>query len=201
MASLSKNENSNQKLDTKSTKYYIATDNALMNEIQELLTDQEIISKKLIEENKDEYTLELIFPEEITQKNSKIKFLMMINKDYPNKEPEFYCLTAFSHPHLCDGRNLINDIINGEWNKKKLPLETLINKIPNFIIKFNELVQTDNTIIIGKYIMKKMYKINFIKELPIFFHDKLNNNKILTISDISLCFFDLDKKNEGHCIL
>ena len=125
----------------------------------------------------------------------------MINKDYPNKEPELYCLTEFSHPHLCDGRNLINDIINGEWNKKKLPLETLINKIPNFIIKFNELIQNDNTIIVGKYILKKMYKINFIKELPIFFHDKLNNNKILTISDISLCFFDLDKKNEGHCLL
>ena len=201
MASISKNENSNQKLDTKSTKYYIATDNVLMNEIQELLTDQEIISKKLIEENKDEYTLELIFPEEITQKNSKIKFLMMINKDHPNKEPELYCLTEFSHPHLCDGRNLINDIINGEWSKKKLPLETLINKIPNFIIKYNELIQNDNTITVGKYILKKMFKINFIKELPIFIHDKLNNNKILIISDISLCFFDLDKKNEGYCIL
>ena len=45
--------------------------------------------------------------------------------------------------------------------------------------------------------MKKMYKINFIKELPIFFHEKLNNNKIITISDISLCFFDLDKKMRG----
>ena len=37
MSSISKNESSNKKLDTKSTKYYIATDNALMNEIQELL--------------------------------------------------------------------------------------------------------------------------------------------------------------------
>jgi len=201
MSSNSKNENTNIKFDTKSTKYYIATDNPLMNEIQELLTDQEIISKKLIDENKDEYTLELIFPEEITQKNVKIKFLLIINKDYPNKEPELYCLTVFSHPHLCDGRNLTNDIINGEWDKKKLSLETLINKIPNFIIKFNELIQNDNSIIVGKYILKKIYKINFIKELPIFFHDKLNNNKILTISDISLCFFDLDKKNEGHCLL
>ena len=68
MASISKNKNSNKKLDTKSTKYYIATDNALMNEIQELLTDQEIISKKLIEENNDDYNVELIFPEEITKK-------------------------------------------------------------------------------------------------------------------------------------
>jgi ubiquitin-protein ligase len=66
---------------------------------------------------------------------------MIINKDYPNKDPELYCLTVFPHPHLCDGRNLLNDIINGEWNKKKLPLETLINKIPNFIIKYNELIK------------------------------------------------------------
>ena len=201
MASNSKSEKSVKKKDTKITKYYIATSNTLMNEIQELLTDQEIISKKLIEENKDEYTLELIFPEEITLKDIKIKFLLVVSKDYPNKEPEIYCLTVFSHPHLCDGRNLINNIINGDWNKKKLPLETLINKIPNFIIKQNELIKEDNSINIGKYTLKKIYKINFIKELPIFFHLILNINQILTISDISLCFYDLDKNNVGSCIL
>ena len=201
MSSNPKSEKSVKKKDTKTTKYYIATNNSLMNEIQELLTDQEIISKKLIEENKDEYTLELIFPEEITLKDIKIKFLLIVSKDYPNKEPEIYCLTVFSHPHLCDGRNLINNIINGDWNKKKLPLETLINKIPNFIIKQNELIKEDNSINIGKYILKKIYKINFIKELPIFFHLILNINQILTISDISLCFYDLDKNNVGSCIL
>ena len=201
MSSNPKSEKSVKKKDTKTTKYYIATNNSLMNEIQELLTDQEIISKKLIEENKDEYTLELIFPEEITLKDIKIKFLLVVSKDYPNKEPEIYCLTVFSHPHLCDGRNLINNIINGDWNKKKLPLETLINKIPNFIIKQNELIKEDNSINIGKYILKKIYKINFIKELPIFFHLILNINQILTISDISLCFYDLDKNNVGSCIL
>ena len=201
MASNSKSEKSVKKKDTKTTKYYIATNNTLMNEIQELLTDQEIISKKLIEENKDEYTLELIFPEEITLKDIKIKFLLVVSKDYPNKEPEIYCLTVFSHPHLCDGRNLINNIINGDWKKKKLPLETLINKIPNFIIKQNELIKEDNSINIGKYTLKKIYKINFIKELPIFFHLILNINQILTISDISLCFYDLDKNNVGSCIL
>ena len=201
MASNSKSEKSVKKKDTKITKYYIATSNTLMNEIQELLTDQEIISKKLIEENKDEYTLELIVPEEITLKDIKIKFLLVVSKDYPNKEPEIYCLTVFSHPHLCDGRNLINNIINGDWKKKKLPLETLINKIPNFIIKQNELIKEDNSINIGKYTLKKIYKINFIKELPIFFHLILNINQILTISDISLCFYDLDKNNVGSCIL
>ena len=201
MTSNSKSQNSVEKIDTKKTKYYIATNNTLMNEIQELLTDQEIISKKLIKENKDDYTLELIFPEEITQKNFKIKFLLIISKDYPNKEPELYCLTMFSHPHLCDGRNLINNIINGEWSNRKLPLETLINKIPNFIIKYNELLKENNNVNVGRYILKKVYKINFIKELPIFFHLILNSNQILTISDLSLCFYDLDKNNVGSCIL
>jgi ubiquitin-protein ligase len=134
ITSNSKRENSVEKIDTKKTKYYIATNNSLMNEIQELLTDQEIISKKLIKENKDDYTLELIFPEEITQKNFKIKFLLIISKDYPNKEPELYCLTMFSHPHLCDGRNLINNIINGDWSNKKLPLETLMMKLLSLVM-------------------------------------------------------------------
>ena len=50
----------------KGTKYYIKTDNSVMNEIKEILTDQDIVKKKLIEENTDYYILELIFPEEIT---------------------------------------------------------------------------------------------------------------------------------------
>ena len=175
----------------------IITNNSLKDEIQEILADQAIIQKKLIEQNNDNdnYILELIFPEEITQKNFKIKFLLVINNEYPNKEPELYCITVFSHPHICDGRNLINDIINGEWVNKKLPLENIINKIPKFIVRFNEIINDDNTCIVGKYIINKYYKINFIKELPIYFNSISNNSKIITISDISLCIYDLDKKN------
>ena len=134
--SSNKEEKPEKKIDeNQNTKYYISSKNVLMNEIQELLTDQEIIKKKLIEQNNNNYILELIFPEEITQKDFKIKFLFLIDKEYPKKEPELYCQTVFSHPHLCDGRNLINNVINGEWKNKKLPLETIINKIPYFITK------------------------------------------------------------------
>ena len=156
------NSSKNEKPSTTNTK------NQLMNEIQEILSDQDIVKKKLIEEDNEYYILELTFPEEITQKNFKIKFKLMINKEYPNVEPEVYCLTVFSHPHLCDGRNLINTIINGEWSNNTLPLETIINKIPKFIIKYNE--YKDNYQTIGKYVLGKYYKIIFLKELPIYFH-------------------------------
>lgn len=163
-----------------------------MNEIQELLTDQEMIKKKLIEQDNDDYTLEIIFPKDLTQKNNEIKFLLEINKDYPKIEPQLYCLTVFSHPHLCDGRNLIKNIINEEWSNKKYPLESIINKIPKFIIKYNEI--KDGLIEVGKFTLDKYYKINFLKNLPIFFHLIAKENKILTISDISLCIYKLEKK-------
>ena len=200
MNSSEKNKIPEKKLieNSKTTKYYITTNNVIMDEIQELLTDQDLIKKELIGEDENYYTLEIIFPEEITQKKTDIKFLLLISKQYPTIEPELYCLTVFSHPHLCDGRNLINNIINGDWANKKYPIESIINKIPKFIIKHIE-TKSDSTKI-GKYILNKIYKINFLKKLPIFLHFITNENKILTISDISLCIYLLDK-NIGFCTL
>ena len=175
----------------KGIKYYNISNDKIMNEIQELLTDQEMIKKTLIEQNNDYYILEIIFPKEISQTKDDIKFLLYINKEYPKIEPELYCLTVFSHPHLCDGRNLINNVINGEWQNNHFPLEIIINKVPKFIIKYNE--HKDNNKIIGKFILNKYYRINFLRNLPIFFHVISNENKIITISDISLCLYDLDK--------
>ena len=199
MSSRKKEKNTKTKKDDpKVTKYYNATKDKIMNEIQELLTDQEMIKKQLIEQNNDYYILEIIFPKEITLTKNNIKFLLYINKEYPKIEPELYCLTIFSHPHLCDGRNLINNAINGDWSNNQFPLEIIINKIPKFIIKYNEL--KDNNNIVGKFSLNKYYTINFLRNLPIFFHVISNENKIITISDISLCLYDLDK-NLGFCKL
>ena len=199
MNSPKKEQNSEpQNDDPKTTKYYNVTNDKIMNEIQELLTDQEMIKKKFIEQNNDYYILEIIFPKQITLTKDDIKFLLYINKEYPKIEPELYCLTVFSNPHLCDGRNLINNIINGEWSNNQLPIEIIINKIPKFIIKYNE--HKDNNKLVGKLILNKYYQINFLRNLPIFFHIISNENKIITISDISLCLYDLDK-NVGFCKL
>ena len=174
----------------------IISNDPIFNEIQELLTDQEMINKKLIENIEDNYQLELTFPGELILKNYKVKFLLIIPKKYPRAEPELYCLSEFSHPHLCDGRNLINNIIiNNEWAFEKIPLEFIINKIPKFIIKYSD--YTDKTLIIGKYTLNHLYPINFLKNLPIFFHLNPQTNKIITISDISLCLYDLNEGKDG----
>ena len=149
----------------------------VFNEIQEILTDQEMIQKKLIENNnKDNYYLELNFPGGLILKSFDVKFLLIIPTNYPKQEPELFCLTAFTHPHISDGRNLINDVINSEWTFENTPLDFIINKIPKFVIKFSN--YTDKSLIIGKYQLKHIYPINLLNNLPIFFHLIPEINKI-----------------------
>ena len=180
----------------------IITNNPVFNEIQEILNDQEMIQKKLIENNdENNYYLELNFPGGLILKSFEVKFLFIIPSTYPKQEPELFCLTAFSYPHISDGRNLINDVINSEWTYENIPLDFIINKIPKFIIKYSN--YSDKSLIIGKYILKKLYPINFLNSLPIFFHLIPEINKIITIGDISLCIYELNKNNKElkYCTL
>ena len=165
----------------------------LFNQIQEILIDQEMCQKKLIEQNDRNYIIELTIPGTLILKNTNVIFLLIIPKNYPKQEPELYCKTVFSTPHLCDGRNLLNNIINRQWTYTSLPLEFIINKIPKFIIKYDEYM--DKSSIIGKYTLNHLYQINILKNLPIFFHLIPENNQIITIGDISLCIYDLEKEN------
>ena len=175
----------------------------IFTEIQEILTDQEMIKKKLLSQKEDLYILELKFPAGLVLTKSDIEFILIISKEYPKVEPEVYCLTAFSHPHICDGRNLLNDIINKQWNYDNIPIEFIINKIPKFIVKYNE--YKDKTKIYGKYLTNNLYPFDLLKNLPIFFYMIPDTNKIITIGDISLCLYDLDniKKNNSYknCLL
>ena len=178
----------------------IMSSDPLFNEIQEILMDQEMIQKKLIENNKESYKLELIFPSELILKKFNVKFLLIIPKKYPKQEPELYCITIFSHPHICDGRNLITGIINKEWTYENIPLDFIINKIPKFIIKYSD--YTDKSLIVGKYMFDNLYSVNFLQNLPIFFHRIPETNKIITIGDISLCFYELfNDKEFKYCQL
>ena len=171
----------------------ILSKDPLYNEIQEILIDQEMIKKKLLEQNEISYNLELIFPGELILKKFNVNFLLIIPKKYPKQEPELYCLTVFSHPHLSDGRNLINDIFNNEWTYDNIPIDVIINRIPKFIIKCSEYI--NKSLNIGKYLLNHLYPINLLKDLPIFFHLIPENNNIITIGDISLCIYELEKEN------
>jgi hypothetical protein len=160
-----------------------------------------MIQKKLIETNEENYKLELTFPSELILKKFNVTFLLIIPKKYPKQEPELYCITIFTHPHICDGRNLINDIINSEWTYENgIPIDFIINKIPKFIIKYSD--YTDKSLIIGKYMLNHLYPFNFLKTLPIFFYSNPETKKIITIGDISFCLYELiEEKESKYCKL
>ena len=195
------NQKDKENLENIKEQEIISNNDPIFNEIQEILTDQEMIQKKLIETNEENYKLELTFPSELILKKFNVTFLLIIPKKYPKQEPELYCITIFTHPHICDGRNLINDIINNEWTYENgIPIDFIINKIPKFIIKYSD--YTDKSLIIGKYMLNHLYPFNFLKTLPIFFYSNPETKKIITIGDISFCLYELiEEKESKYCKL
>ena len=178
------------------------TNDPLISEINDLLSDTDSpIQKKLsLFTNKSQYIIEITVQKEIAQADEDIKFLLILHKtNYPKEEPEILCLTKFCFPHLCDGRNLFNDILDS----RVYSIETLVNKIPKFIIKHNESLVKNKLKIVGEFKLNNFYSLNLLKELPInlYLLPQEGKNIVLTISDISFCLYELSIENSGMCKL
>ena len=179
--------------------------NPIIKEVNELLMDQEQVLKKVLIHNKDYIELEISVPESLTQSQFPIKFLLKISMNFPKEEPELYCITKFSYPHIYDGRNLLKDVLKKKWNNNIHSLDIIINRIPRFIIEFNNSLEDGYLLLVGKYMLDHLYSLDRIKELPIFHqnvkqNEKIKNkivkkNKILTISDLSFCLYEIESKN------
>ena len=179
--------------------------NLIIQEVNELLMDQEQIIKKIINYNKEYIELEISIPETLTQSKYPIIFLLRITMKYPKEEPELYCITKFSYPHIYDGRNLLKDVLKSNWNSDIHNLDIVINRIPRFIIEFNNSLEEGYLLLVGKYTINHIYPFNRIKNLPIYHQNVKQNeriknkivkkNKILTISDLSFCLYEKEKKN------
>ena len=146
------------------------------------------------------------------QTERDISLLINVPFNYPKSEPEIYCLTEFCKPHICDGRNLISDVIKKPWNKKIHNLDFVINKLPGFFLYFIESRKKNKNLIVGKFEINKFYSNNRLKELPIYFHlvthkekkstfKNIKTHKIITISEISFCMYELDTNHTGYCKL
>ncbi len=179
--------------------------NPIIQEVNELLIDQEQIIKKVLNYNKDFIELELSIPESLTQSKFPIKFLLKITMEFPKEEPELYCITKFSYPHIYDGRNLLEAVLKKKFEKDLHNLDIIINRIPRFIIEFNNSLEEGYLLLVGKYMINHTYSIEKIKELPIFHQNVKQNekikkklmkkNKILTISDLSFCLYEIESKH------
>ena len=142
--------------------------NLVIKEVNELLMDQDQIKRKVSNYNKDFIELELSIPESLTQSQYPIKFLLKISMEFPKDDPELYCITKFSYPHIYDGRDLLYDVLKKKWQRNTHSLDVIINRIPRFIIEFNNSLEDGYLLLVGKYMIDHLYSLDKVKELPIF---------------------------------
>ena len=191
----------------------LSKDEKITAEVNEVFLNQELIKKKSLTKNKTTFELEILIPKTMLQIEKDISILINITENYPKEPPEVLCLTEFLYPNICDGRNLISGVLgDSNWNLKNHNIDFLVNKIPKFIISFIEMRKKNSRLIVGNFELNKLYHMNRLKELPVFFHlitlkekkmqiKTVKSPRILTISDISFCLFELDSKNSGYCKL
>ena len=70
-----------------------------------------------------------------------IKFMLILNKNFPKENPILIAMTKFSEPSLVDGRDLFNEVCpNWNWNKnsKLIDITININKFCEKVINSNE---------------------------------------------------------------
>ena len=181
----------------------------ITREIKDVFHFQKLIKKNNLIQKKDLFELEITILKDYIQTQEDISLLIIIPFNYPKEQPEIYCLTEFCHPHICDGRDILFDIIKNHWKKNVHNLDYIINKLPGFFVSFLEERKKKGNYIVGNYILNRFYNINRLKDLPIFFHlithkekkitlYKIKSHKIITISEISFCMYELDNEHTGY---
>ena len=123
--------------------------------------------------NNDEYYLNIIFKKGYFQKKSENKrnidndllFILHLVHNFPINPPKLFCLTSLSHIgiELCDGKNILENIISTEWNSKVQVIDIII-KIPEFIE--NILQKENNELFLGKYLLNDEYDYNLLLKVP-----------------------------------
>ena len=123
--------------------------------------------------NNDEYYLNIIFKKGYFQKKAENKrnidndllFILHLVHNFPINPPKLFCLTSLSHIgiELCDGKNILENIISTEWNSKVQVIDVII-KIPEFIE--NLLQKENNELFLGKYLLNDEYDYNLLLKVP-----------------------------------
>ena len=123
--------------------------------------------------NNDEYYLNIIFKKGYFQKKTENKrnidndllFILHLVHNFPINPPKLFCLTSLSHIgiELCDGKNILENIISTEWNSKVQVIDIII-KINEFIK--NLLQKENNELFLGKYLLNDGYDYNLLLKVP-----------------------------------
>lgn len=174
-------------------------------------TDIFIPSYKLIANNKNFY-ITLLFKKSTPFNSFKddIFFTITLSENYPEEQPYVRCLTNFTLPTLYDNRNLLYSIINHYWSMKGItdpfvPIDEIINKIPDFLKKINENCINKTLVYYGDYTIDDIYEMNdFLLNGEISFYRvtqylKKKCERYIILTDIYCLLFDPapDAKNLG----
>ena len=162
--------------------------------------------------NNDEYYLNIIFKKGYFQKKTENKrnidndllFILHLVHNFPINPPKLFCLTSLSHIgiELCDGKNILENIISTEWNSKVQVIDIII-KIPEFIE--NILQKENNELFLGKYLLNDEYDYNLLLKVPHQYFNKVEQiiNKRMKIYEkrflmITSLFFLLFSYEVGY---
>ena len=112
-----------------------------------------------------------------------IRFVLLIKPNYPITPPVLYCITRFCLPELCDGRDLLEDVLQMKWDKDNCFLKLIISQIPSFIQRYlyyyNNNENNNNELfgkrmLFGKYYLDSIYELTIIKYIPYLYFDVIS---------------------------
>lgn len=72
----------------------------------------------------------------------------------------------FCFPHICDGRDILEDVLGQTWNSA-LSIVEIINKLPEFFSDFLNKLKDGMLILVGHYYLGEKYDLSFLESLPV----------------------------------
>ena len=179
----------------------------LENELKFIKESSNEITKKIIKLNTNsEYQIEITIPPSLSKCPNDIKLLLLVSNNYQFNPPKLYFIYKFSFPHLCDWRDVLEDILETTW-LTQYKLIDIINKIPKFILDYTKSLNEGFLILAGNFYLGSKYDLDFLEKLPVFtkrvkekeilFGKYVESNKLLVISDLYFCLYEIDKKNKN----
>ena len=132
-----------------------------------------------------------------------IRFFLILKPTYPDTPPLLYCVSKFCVPPICDGRDLLEEVLQMKWNKEIVFLKLIISLIPPFIgryMKYIKNLNSSNELIIkremfGKFYLDSLYESSILKFIPyLYFNPVLevvgNDKEYMNVEDRVLILTD-----------
>ncbi|MCQ2820545.1 MAG: hypothetical protein MJ252_25045, partial [archaeon] len=183
----------------------------LESEFQALEKNNSVIPTKITKVKKDEYHINITIPKTMFDKSiyeiaEDIEFLLTLEHNFPFTAPKLYCMTPFCKPILCDGRDLLENVMNQPWQNQFLLVE-VVNNIPKFLLSYMDKINANSLPNIGQYYLDENYDLGILNSLPLFItkvrefypisgNKEENTGRYLAISDMFFMLFDYDFFNQ-----